>query len=377
MNCPYCGAELQGSVCPSCGADLRQTAGETTVLNQQGVGETTVLNQQGFGETTDLSGQQPVQQAWQQPYPQPAQQSYPQPMQQPYQQPMQQPYPQPMQQPYAPAAQPAAGPQEPGAVRHVRRLGRSVLYLIGALALTTQFVFFVLQNLAAFRELKTLADALGLEFTELMTSQIPVLIVGAVFFLIVFSVWITFFAALHKGVRRMTTSGVGTIGVIAAGALGIAILVFPASFLYFIYLLVDSGMDTALGKIRELIGETVWSYAVSLLGIPADGGEAFDMILILYAALCAVSIVFFACLYNTTKTVAATIKTGTPDSGVSLVTALFCFLFAGGFVWLCIPFVQAKDWLGAAPCAAGALSNLCFGLLLVRWRFAMRRTDAY
>ena len=377
MNCPYCGAELRGSVCPVCGADLSRTAGETAAPNPQSFGETVDLSAQQPYQQYQQAYQQPAQQAYQQ-YQQPVQQAYRQPVQQAYQQyqqPVQQAYQQPAQ-PYAP--QPAAaGLQEPGAVRHVRRLARSALYLIGALALTAEFVLFVLQNLAAFRELKALADAVDMSLTELGASPIPVLILGAVFFLIVFSVWVTFFSALHHGVRRMTTSGVSTVGIIAAGALGLSILVLSASFLYFIYALVDAGMDAALGKLRELIGETVWGYAVGVMGIPADGGEAFDMILIAYAALCALAIVFFACLYNTTKTIAATIKTGTPDSGVSLVTSIFCFLFAGGFVWLCIPFVQAKDWLGAAPWAAGVLSNLCFGLLLIRWRFAMQRTDAY
>lgn len=279
----------------------------------------------------------------------------------------------------------AAG-QEPPAVGIVRKLGGSPLMLLANLVKTAQlallvFISFwiqrVLKNVFTYATIDPLleSDATGASGSS---GGIPIgtaVLLGLAALLLVLmliSLWSVYISALRRGKRRMSTSGLTTIGAILTLLLWAAILSLAGAFLYFLYLAFTYDLESAAAMVRALLEDYGYGLLSTLLGM-----DGFDLILLLYAGVSALVILLYASLVKTVNTVKSVVTTGTPDGRGSLAAGILCFLLAAGFGILSVTPLREELYLLAAVPLTEALCDLLFGILCLRWRFRMSRVSAY
>ena len=192
------------------------------------------------------------------------------------------------------------------------------------------------------------------------------------FALLVYSLWSIYVTALRRGKRRMSTSGLTTIGAMATGFLWLVLLALAAAFLYFLYLAFTYDLDAAVTLAQTALYDYGYGFLSQLLGL-----QGFDLVLVLYAGSSALCIVLFASLAKTVSTVKGVITTGAPDGRGALTAGILCFLLAGGSVALSLAPLNEEMYLPAALTLLGALGQLSFGLLCFLYRFRMARVSAY
>lgn len=289
---------------------------------------------------------------------------------------------------YAPAQPAYAAPASDGTgIVHktLKNLATSPLFLIAAIALTLVLVLNIVSSLSftgsvidnlddyfdeIANSLSENSDSLGLSsrdirdirnaFDEMIddirdevpdvevspasviTGQIPQI-------LLCVGIWMLFVSAL-SGTGRMSGAGLTIIKVI--------------NLITFILLCIGFGL-AVLGLAAGLvysIGEKVEAFISAIVGA----------VLVIVAIVGTILIVYYAKLLKTINTMRSAVNTGAPSDRVSGFVAVICMITGISSGIYFFSSVSSGEILVALSHAANAAMNICFGLLIFRFRNTMR-----
>lgn len=268
----------------------------------------------------------------------------------------------------------------------IRRLASSPLFLIGVITFTASIVLTLIGNVLfsgnigeALERLVALLRQQGLDIDELpsgigyalgsasissaVSSIIPSFVIGV-------GLWLVYLSAKgskYKGVcSGLTILRVMSIIMLVFACIGVGILLITLLLCVLIGGIAVMEYDNSMSTLVIMV------FAIGFAVCAAVG------------ALC---IVFYAKLKNTVSTVRNTWITGIPSDRVSTFVAVMLFLFAlmqalGGFSAFGLYDVLGQSATGASRvigsiaaivlALADAATQVCFGILIFRYRRAMR-----
>ena len=333
MFCPHCGTpyEAPASFCVKCGAHLTAPA--------------------------PVPQPEPVAVAQTEAQPQPVVQPVAQPAVQPAAQPAVQP-------PFPPVSAPVV-PGEPPAVDLARRTAASPLFLIAVICLTVSAVLSVITSLFAGSSMELFGElmaefsgdaemeALFSEFSSAMSGgMIAGTLIGMIpTILILIGLWMVYASAANRqqflnlqGLALVKGAVVTELVVMAVG-MGLVLLVMV---LLLIVALVG-GAEAVLD---------------SDAAVAAIGSVVIVLLILLLVGLLVLYIVYYRKTLKSIDAALNTVRTGLPNSKVSIFVAVMCFIGAAGV-------------LGSPSLAtlASSAAQVLFGVILIQYRDRMRALE--
>ena len=375
MICPNCGKDTTGKFCPYCGSALSganpvtpNEARSPRIQNVPSAAQGSAPNPVPAYSPAPAVNQTPPQT-----YAQP--QSYAQGYA--------------PQQGYNPAPQArgdyAQSPLgETPARQLVRRLATSPAFVIAALALTIQFVLLVLRCIDVIpKYLGTLKYYRGIPEIEGRTigALIGISLGGLFSLIMLLAVWVTFGSADNRRNTRMSTGGLTTFKVISVLAvIGLSLLLVGLIGIAVI-LLIEGQNGKLFVELNRIIRDLLAQYRVDV-DLPAGNLDVTVLLIVIAVLLLAVvlSLIYYARTVKSLNTGKRVINGGYPDDRVSGYVGVFTILIAlvnGASGVSSLLDSAASDLLDGASLLLGAVTGLCFAIVLFKFRSGMRKLGVY
>lgn len=352
--CPQCGTTVEeGRFCPACGSPLSDwPPAEQQPIEQQ-------PNEQQPFDQQQACTPQPYEQ--QPAYPEQPSAYYP------------------YSGPYG--GSPLRGENSNSAIEIVRRLAGSPLYLIATIAYTLAIVLSIVASVTMIRIIPQIISQLYTwliteteyyipdfdQIFQAVTQSTGSSIYGSIVsmlpaFLLALGMWLFFGSAKNRS-KPMSVGGLTVIKVIC-----VITLVFVIISAVLVILVLLAGLAFS-GALTQMLYEELGSDAMPIISMIQPILLVF---LIVSVAVFVVAILYYAKLLKTVNTVRVTVRSGVPSDKVSVFVAVICFIGAiGSLSSIILCFALGMFWF-ALSTLCQAVAEFCFGLLIFKYRGAMR-----
>ena len=364
MFCPNCGKETSGKFCPYCGMKMPESEPpapsrpEPSVSREDGVRTPAAIPAQGYNPGPGSTGVYRNESA---PVPTP-----------------------PI------GALSGATP----ARQCARKLASSPIFLIAVLAFTATMLMSFVNVWQLVRQVpETLYDSNKYpEYQQIarIAGYVAAGLLVLVYAGFAAALWSIYCGALKRS-APLRTGGLTVIKTyLVIGLVFICILVFLIAAVT--ALVAASGdLEGVFNELDQALSDAMRSTQTEL-PIPAERGAfgtLYVLLVIMSLLVIGLLIVYLAKLLKTVNTVKRVILTGYPDDRVSMLVLVFCVLGAVGSVMGITGLVSGSEafgqisltglsrslYLGSA--VTSIVTNICFAVLLYRWRDGMRALGAY
>ena len=259
--------------------------------------------------------------------------------------------------------------QQSGAVTVIRNMAVSVLFLVGAIGYSVYVLFQLVGGIAGgsgimdimtgimemnggygsadYGTMQAVSGMLGgMTVFSTLIGMIPVMVSLA-------GVWLVFAAAKRNALPGLASTGLTMIRIIA-----IIQLVFAS-----------------IGVVvMEILCIVFMAGMNSMAGYYGAGGSITAIIIIcmiVIAAVSAVQIIYYLKLSGTVRRIKDTLVTGQPDEQISLYVEIICYIGGVGSALSALMSLVGFSVYGLLANAGMATANICFAILLRKYRNMM------
>lgn len=257
-----------------------------------------------------------------------------------------------------------------GAISIIRKMSVSVLFLVGAIGYSVYVLFGLVGSLAGGSEVTDLMDQImamsggyssldysavravsgmfnGISVFSMLVSMLPAMVIVA-------GIWLIFAAA-----KRNMLPGTASVGLTMARVIAIIQLVLAC-------------IGAVLLEILCIVLLSAVNSVSGYYGSTGSANAVLVFIMILFAGVSAVQIIYYLKLNKMIVNIKDTLLTGQPDDNISLYVEILCYINGGIAVIGALMSLADVEVLNFFANAGMATADICFAIMIRQYRSKMQ-----